>query len=361
MSTIERNVFISYCHADAGWLDRVKVHLRPLARRTALDIWEDSRISPGQEWREEIAKALARARVAILIVSADFLASEFVVSNELPPLLHRAAQGGLLVLPLIVSPCLFSEDPELSRYQCVNSPDKPLAGMSRTEAETVLVSLGRSIDDYFRLLATSPPSGTADIAAASPRPKAPSNTQASPESQYGPLVVERPINLGFDGSAPGGMPIGWFNSFGHVSGVSTDYRIRVARRSRDGTAGTCAVLEKATAASGDFGSLMQRCQGRFLAGRTVRLQGELRTDSVSGWAGLWLRADAADEPNLFFDNMAGRPVRGTTDWTRYFIDAPLPANTDWLNYGLVLSGAGALYADDIRLLVWTSQGGWEDV
>src|SRR6187455_1505224 len=101
MSTIERNVFISYCHADAGWLDRVKVHLRPLARRTALDIWEDSRISPGQEWREEIAKALARARVAILIVSADFLASEFVVSNELPPLLHRAAQGGLLVLPLI--------------------------------------------------------------------------------------------------------------------------------------------------------------------------------------------------------------------------------------------------------------------
>src|SRR6266581_9216202 len=114
MSTIERNAFISYCHADAGWLDRLKVHLRPLVRRTAFDIWEDSRISPGQEWRGEIAKALARAHVAILIVSADFLASEFIVNDELPPLLHRAAHGGLLVLPLIVSPCLFSEDAELS-------------------------------------------------------------------------------------------------------------------------------------------------------------------------------------------------------------------------------------------------------
>lgn len=362
MSTVERHVFISYCHADAGWLDRLKVHLRPLVRRTALDVWEDSRISPGQEWREEIAKALARARVAILIVSADFLASEFVVNNELPPLLHGAAHSGLLILPLIVSPCLFSEHEELSRYQCVNSPDKPLSGMSRTEAEAALVSLGRSIDDYFRLLATSPPSGSAPVAAASPQLQAPSKTRTvTGSSLYGPLVVERPINLGFDGSAPGGIPVGWFNSFGHVSGVSTYYCIRIVRRSEDRAAGTCAVLEKATAALGEFGSLMQRCPGRLLAGRTIRIEGELRTENVSGWAGLWLRADADDDPNLFFDNMSGRPVRGTTTWARYFIEAPLPGNTDWLNYGIVLSGAGVLYADNIRLLVWTPDGRWEDV
>jgi hypothetical protein len=234
--------------------------------------------------------------------------------------------------------------------------------MSPTEAETMLVSLGRSIEKYFGLLATSPPSGTPDVAAASASLKAPSETPAVAESsQYGPLVVERPINLGFDGSAPGGIPIGWFNSFGFVSGVSTDYQIRIAPRSEELAAGTCAVLEKATAALGEFGSLMQRCPGRFLAGRTVRIEGELRTDNVSDWAGLWLRADADDEANLFFDNMEGRPVRGTTMWARYFIDAPLPRNTDWLNYGVVLSGAGVLYADDIRLLVWTPQGRWEDV
>jgi hypothetical protein len=173
-------------------------------------------------------------------------------------------------------------------------------------------------------------------------------------------VVERPLNLGFDGSAPNGVPLGWFNSFGHVSGVSTDYRIRLAGRSDDGTAGSCAVLENSGARADQFGSLMQRCAGRFLAGRTVRLEGELRSDNVSGWAGLWLRADAEDDPNLFFDNMSGRPVRGTTGWRRYSIDAPLPRQTDWLNYGIVLAGAGALYADNLRLLYWC-RGRWEDV
>jgi hypothetical protein len=157
------------------------------------------------------------------------------------------------------------------------------------------------------------------------------------------------------------MPVGWFNSFGHVSGVSTDYRIRLVRRSTDSASGTCAVLEKGTAVEGEFGSLMQRCPGRMLAGRTIRIEGELRTENVSGWAGLWLRADADDEPNLFFDNMSRRPVVGTTNWTRYFIDAPLPMNTAWLNYGIVLVGAGVVFADDIRILVWNADGRWQEV
>ncbi len=106
---------------------------------------------------------------------------------------------------------------------------------------------------------------------------------------------------------------------------------------------------------------MQRCAGRFLAGRTVRLEGELQSKDLTGWAGLWLRADADDEPNLFFDNMSRRPVVGTTSWTRYVIDAPLPMHTDWLNYGIVLVGGGSISADNLRLVVWTDRGTWEDV
>jgi hypothetical protein len=310
------------------------------------------------------------------LVSADFLASDFIVNNELPPLLHRAANGGVLIVPLIIGPCLFSEHDELSRYQGVNSPDRPLSVIPAADAEAVLLSLARSVDQYFRFLDASLAQHPDACEPVAPRVEAsPSHriltasqslrsTAASdrPESScYGPLVVGRPLNLSFDGSAPNGIPVGWFNSFGHVSGVSTDYDIRVVRRSAERTAGTCAVLEKVAAAPREFGSLMQRCRGRFLAGRTIRLEGELRTDNVTGWAGLWLRADADAHPNLFFDNMSRRPVVGTTPWTRYFIDAPLPENTDWLNYGVVLSGAGLLYADNLRLLVWTPDGRWEDV
>ncbi len=89
--------------------------------------------------------------------------------------------------------------------------------------------------------------------------------------------------------------------------------------------------------------------------------GELRTEGVSDWAGMWLRADAEEQPNLFFDNMSRRPVVGTTNWTSYFIDAPLPANVDWLNYGVVLSGTGALFVDNIQILAWRTDGGWESV
>lgn len=372
MTAADRHVFVSYSHADDVWLERLRVHLRPLVRRGALDLWDDSRISPGQVWRDEITKALARAHVAILLISADFLASEFVVDNELPPLLQRAAHNGLLILPLIVSPCLFVEHAELSRFQTVNSPDKPLSGMSRTEAESALASLARSVDRYFGLVAARPGPDAIPVVPARPDDGASSiaamatgvTATRRPEwrgSEHGPLVVDRPINLGFDSSAPDGVPIGWFNSFGHVSGVSTDYGIRVARRSEDRAAGTCVVLEKATGSLDEFGSLMQRCPGRQLARRTVRLEGELRAEAVAGWGGLWIRADAEDRPNLFFDNMARRPLTGTTAWARYFIDAPLPDNTDWLNYGIVLSGPGRLFADNIRLLVWTSRGGWEDV
>lgn len=369
---IDRAVFVSYCHADAAWLNRVKIHLRPLVRQADLDLWDDSRITPGQAWHEEISKALGRARVAILLISADFLASDFVVNNELPPLLHRAARGGLLIVPLIVSHCLFREHEELARYQCVNSPDRPLSDMSVGDAEATLVSLGRSVDQYFRFLDTTLPAGGV-IAPAERRAQPPSRSEtherATPQktprrpvlSTKSPLVVDRPLNLSFDGAVRNGIPVGWFNSFGHVSGVSTDYGIRIVPRSADSAAGTCAVLEKGAAVDGEFGSLMQRCPGRVLAGRTIRIEGELRTENVSGWAGLWLRADADNEPNLFFDNMSRRPVVGTTNWKRYFIDAPLPINTDWLNYGIVLAGSGIVHADNIRLLVWNADGQWEDV
>lgn len=367
MSTVDRNVFVSYSHADAAWLERLKVHLRPLMRKGALNLWDDTRISPGQAWQEEVAAALARARVAVLLVSADFLASDFVANKELPPLLHRAASGGVLILPVMIGHCLWERE-ELARYQCVNPPDKPLSSMATPDAEAVLVSLARSVDRYFHFLESSAKQ-SADRSAPIPSAvePAPPGRIATPEKRplstaaQGPLVVDRPINLGFDGGTTDGVPVGWFNSFGHVSGVSTEYDIRVSPRSEDRTAGMCAVLSSAKAPPNRFGSLMQRCRGRLLAGKTIRLEGELRSENVTGWAGLWLRADADARPNLFFDNMSRRPVVGTTPWSRYSIDAPLPTNTDWLNYGIVLSGPGLVSADNLRLFVLTPDARWEDV
>ncbi|MEU6152778.1 toll/interleukin-1 receptor domain-containing protein [Actinosynnema sp. NPDC047251] len=87
-------VFVCYSHHDADWLRRVLVHLAPLERDGVVDVWSDRRIRVGDQWRVEIIKAPARARAALVLISADSLASEFINSTELPALPAAAEEGG---------------------------------------------------------------------------------------------------------------------------------------------------------------------------------------------------------------------------------------------------------------------------
>lgn len=139
-------IFICYSHneKDARWKERVCVHLRPMERDGALDVWSDSRIAAGDMWRAEIAAALDRARVALLLMSADFFASEFIHYEELPALLAAAETGGCRVIPLLVQPSAFEDRPELARFQSIPS-GTTLSEMAPQDAERTLVTLARSI------------------------------------------------------------------------------------------------------------------------------------------------------------------------------------------------------------------------
>lgn len=65
-------VFLSFSHADRAWVKRLLVHLKPLERAGMVRLWDDTRIKPGQAWRNEIREALDSARAAVVLVSADF-------------------------------------------------------------------------------------------------------------------------------------------------------------------------------------------------------------------------------------------------------------------------------------------------
>lgn len=138
-------VFISYSHVDKAWLDRLRVHLTPLKQEHEVDIWEDTRLKPGSKWRSDIRSAIEKANVAILIISADFLASEFIRTNELPPLLKAAEEEGVLILPIIASPSLFSLTPSISQFQAVNNPSEPLVSLNIGQQEEVFLRVAIQI------------------------------------------------------------------------------------------------------------------------------------------------------------------------------------------------------------------------
>lgn len=176
-----------------------------------------------------------------------------------------------------------------------------------------------------------------------------------------PPAVDRPYNMSFDTPTVGRQPPGWFNGDGIVDKVSTAYEIRVIPRP-DGGNGTCVLFQNPSATKDEFGTVMQRFPALYLAGKTIRLEGEVKTKSVKQWAGLWLRADDDDDHTLFIDNMENRPIRGTTAWTKYTIDVELPRETVWLNYGILLLGPGTMWADNFRLMVWNiEKGEWTEL
>src|SRR4029453_7203176 len=96
-------IFVSYSHSDEHWLKRLQVHLKPLTRDGRNDLWDDTQLQVGDEWREEIERAIKSCQAAVLLVSADFMASDFIDKDELPPLLRAAREKGVRIFPVIIS------------------------------------------------------------------------------------------------------------------------------------------------------------------------------------------------------------------------------------------------------------------
>jgi TIR domain len=138
--SVTKPVFISYSHKDAEWLAKLKQFLGPLEEQNLIRVWDDTEIQPGAEWLAEIRNALGSARVAVFLVTQDFLNSPFVKNQELPALMEAATNKGCLIFWIAVKASTFADSP-LAKFQGAISPNKPLASMSDGEQAELLLEV----------------------------------------------------------------------------------------------------------------------------------------------------------------------------------------------------------------------------
>ena len=335
-ASLERmpSIFICYRRQDtSGYAGRLHDALVPAVGRESVFMDIDT-LSPGADFPTEIRNTLARTDVVLVLIGPHWTNSRDDAGNRrlddpgdyVRQEIAASLRGGVRVVPVLVGGAYLPKRETL-----------PEEIRTLTERHAVELSDRRWHEDTKQLIESLNEPGV--------------------HEDSDPRVGNRPVNLGFDGATENGLPHGWFNSVGHVSFASDRYEVHTVRRGR----GACVKLSCRHASVDEFGSLMQRFPAGFLAGRTVQLEGELKTEGVTGWAGMWIRADGDGTPNLVFDNMHQRGPRGTEDWARHSLEVKLPRETKWLNIGLVLNGPGTLWADDLHLRVWHRDGRWVDV
>lgn len=104
-------IFISYSHKDDALRAELDKHLALLRREGAIELWSDHRILPGSEFDKEISQALEAAEIILLVVSADFLASDYCFGIEMRRALERHHSGDAVVVPVILRACDWQHSP----------------------------------------------------------------------------------------------------------------------------------------------------------------------------------------------------------------------------------------------------------
>jgi tetratricopeptide (TPR) repeat protein len=124
-------IFISYSRANADMKRRLLVHLSTLKAEGLVSVWDDGCIEAGQLWREELDKAIREADVVLFLVSAEFLASPFCQDVEVPELLKRHREEGVLIIPVIVDYCAWEGIEWLGKFQVLPRDGKPVPARRR--------------------------------------------------------------------------------------------------------------------------------------------------------------------------------------------------------------------------------------
>lgn len=173
-----------------------------------------------------------------------------------------------------------------------------------------------------------------------------------------PLLREGAAGASADSAAAGSVAPAPSGTHGWwlTGAAPQDYRIGLTDKSQVSGNNSLTIVSRdhpgvaaSTAPPRDFGALMHFVPAAPFRGRGLVLEAWVRADGVKEWTGLWLRVDSAERKPLRFENMAQRPIRGTSDWREASLRLEVPAEAESIAFGLVLNGSGRALIDAVRL------------
>lgn len=143
-SEVRDRVFISYARADRSWVDSFQVVLKGTLRNKPVRVWDDSQLGSGSAWREEIERQLKSTKVALLLVTNSFLASDFIKDVELKAILEAARGDGLVIVWVLVRQCDWQSS-ELEALNCANDTRRPLNSLNQADLDEAMLSIARQV------------------------------------------------------------------------------------------------------------------------------------------------------------------------------------------------------------------------
>ena len=136
--------FVSYSHKDEEDKKEIKKFIGSIDTNFKFDIWDDTKIQTGDIWKQKIEKAISEAHIAILLLSIDFLDSDFIKNDELPLLLEKYNKDKIIIFCVLIGYCPIDYNPFFKKLQIFNK-NSPLRDLPEGEKAKQLSKLAGEI------------------------------------------------------------------------------------------------------------------------------------------------------------------------------------------------------------------------
>ncbi len=137
-------IFFCYAHEDEALLNKLKAHLKPFQLEGLIELWYDRDISAGTEWEREISKHLNTADIILLLISPDFMASEYCYSIEMKRAVERHECEEARVIPVILRPVYWQIE-KLGGLQALPKDGKPVIGSHLNNIDEAFLDIAKGI------------------------------------------------------------------------------------------------------------------------------------------------------------------------------------------------------------------------